>query len=77
MVKYEQRKAIIGLKDKGGAKLSTSLTAIATVLRATAGDKSGFTSSTPTDLTRRSLSDWVSATRQVGCCPSRTPRAAY
>mgnify|MGYP000586753086 CR=1 FL=1 len=39
MLKYEQRKAIIGLKDKGGAKLSTSLIAMATVLRATAGDK--------------------------------------
>ncbi|WP_066663862.1 MULTISPECIES: hypothetical protein [unclassified Sphingomonas] len=38
MVKLEQRKAIIGLKDKGGANLSTSLNAIATVLRATGGD---------------------------------------
>lgn len=37
-MKYE-RKAIMGLKDKGGAKLSTSIIAIATVLRATGDGK--------------------------------------
>ena len=38
MKKFD-RHAIIGLKNKGGAKLSTSLTAIATVLRATGRDQ--------------------------------------